>query len=117
MPASADPLPASRAADVLMVFHSHLLNPRAFLEDCMRYGARQLWHAGFPWEQVDAAIGTDFSYSVSDDAKAAWTAQTGCSWDNVDDPMAKTLRCPRLHRRGHHPLTTCGLEEHPKSDE
>ena len=102
--------------DVLMVFHSHLLNPRAFLEDTVRYGARSLWASGFPWELVNAAIDTSFNFAVSDDTKATWVAQTNCSWDNVDDPMMKTTKCPSCTGEVGIPWTTCGFEDHSKSD-
>ncbi len=98
-----------------MVFHSHMLNPRSFLEDALRYGARPLWAAGFPWVPVNEAIDTSFSYKVSDVTKAAWVAQSGCSWDNTDDPLTKTLKCPACSATLNVPWTTCGLEEHPKT--
>jgi len=99
-----------------MVFHSHMLNPRAFLEDTMRYGARQLWTAGFPWPLVNQAIDTSFNYRASDDARAAWTAQTRLRWDNTDDPLTKRIRCPACGGDVEVPWTTCGLEEHPKTE-
>jgi len=101
--------------DVLMVFHTHMLNPRAFLEDCMRYGARDFWATGMPWEQVDAAINTEFGYVVRDDSKAAWIALTGRAWDNIEEPPAKKLKCPACSTVIDIPWTTCGLEENPKT--
>ncbi len=99
-----------------MVFYSHMLNPRCFLEDALRYGARHFWTSGFPWEQVNAAIDTSFNYVVSDDTKAAWVAQTGHSWDNVDSSMTKTIKCPACSGNVSIPWTTCGLDEHIKSE-
>ena len=57
-----------------MVFHSHMLNPRNFLEDCIRFDARGLWARGMPWAEVNQAIDTRFDYNVSEATKAAWVA-------------------------------------------
>ncbi len=99
-----------------MVWHAHMLNPRAFLEDAMRFGARRFWTSGMPWEQVNQAIDTDLNYEVSDDAKAAWKATTDRAWDNADDPLIKTMRCPACTGEVEIPWTTCGLDEHPKTE-
>ncbi|KAJ8114085.1 hypothetical protein ONZ43_g4990 [Nemania bipapillata] len=56
--------------DVLMVWHAHMLNPRAYAEDCMRRGLRELWHLGMPWQLVNDAIDTDFNYNVSHECMA-----------------------------------------------
>jgi len=99
-----------------MVFHSHMLNPRTFLEDAMRYGLRQIWTTGFPWVEVNQAIDTSFNYSVPDDTKTAWSTQTGQAWDNEDDPLTMQLDCPGCGGQVHIPWTTCGMEEHPTTD-
>ena len=104
------------AIDVLMVFHSHMLNPRSFLEDAMRFGARQLWTTGFPWVQVNQAIDTNFNYNVPADTKTAWSTQTGHAWDNIDDPLTINIGCPGCEAQVHIPWTTCGMEEHPATD-
>ncbi|KAF5231633.1 hypothetical protein FANTH_13300, partial [Fusarium anthophilum] len=103
--------------DVLMVYHSHMLNPYNFLEDCIRQGHRQFWQSGMPWSLVNTAIDGSFSYNISDDDKARWVAQTGRQWDNVDDPLAKTISCPNKNcaQAFDVPWTTCGLDETPKS--
>ncbi|OAA65590.1 alpha-ketoglutarate-dependent sulfonate dioxygenase [Niveomyces insectorum RCEF 264] len=94
--------------DVTMVMHAHMLNPRAFLEDCLRNGLDRTWASGFPWTLVDEAIGTDFSYRVSDQTKVNWAALTGLNWDNVDDPTDKTMACPACNMSIVVPWTTCG---------
>ena len=33
-------------ADVLMVRHSHMLNPRKYYEDCVRHKNLKLWQQG-----------------------------------------------------------------------
>ncbi|KAK4202939.1 hypothetical protein QBC40DRAFT_251640 [Triangularia verruculosa] len=103
--------------DVLMVWHTHMLNPRAFLEDAMLVGLRSFWSNGMPWELVNQAIDPEsFSYCVSGQCKANWTKQTGLAWNNVDDPPRKTLRCPRCDTSLDIRWTTCGRpENHPRA--
>ncbi|KAK3299773.1 uncharacterized protein B0H64DRAFT_351109 [Chaetomium fimeti] len=81
--------------DVLMVWHTHMLNPRAFLEDCIRAGMGSFWGTGLPWHVVDKAIDTHFNYNVSAECKRRWSDDTGRAWDNAQDPMDKTIPCPR----------------------
>ncbi|KKA27752.1 hypothetical protein TD95_001283, partial [Thielaviopsis punctulata] len=80
--------------DVLMVWHTHMLNPRDYLEDCLRVGHRGLWLAGFPWALVSAAINTDFTYSASPAAMEHFQTTTKHEWDNVDDSPYQKIRCP-----------------------
>ncbi|OLN85440.1 hypothetical protein CCHL11_08010 [Colletotrichum chlorophyti] len=97
--------------DVLMVWHAHMLNPRAFLEDSMRWGLRTFWTTGMPWAQVNEAIDSKFNYEVSDLAKSNWEKATSRAWNNVDEPMAKLLECPGCKETAEVPWTTCGLNE------
>ncbi|KAJ3524928.1 hypothetical protein NM208_g11858 [Fusarium decemcellulare] len=101
--------------DVLMVFHSHLLNPYNFLEDCMRRGHRQLWQSGMPWHLVNAAIDESFNYNIPDDDKRRWLSQTGRSWENADDSLFKSTKCPGCQMPMNIPWTTCSLDEDSKS--
>ncbi|KAI6749455.1 hypothetical protein HG530_015294 [Fusarium avenaceum] len=105
--------------DVLLVYHSHLLNPQNFLEDCIRRGLRDFWQSGMPWNLVNAAIDGSFSFNVSDEDKARWVAKTGLQWENTEDPAVKILACPNktCGQRLEVPWTSCGLEETPKSPE
>ncbi|RKU48439.1 hypothetical protein DL546_000488 [Coniochaeta pulveracea] len=95
-----------------MVWHAHMLNPRAYLEDCMLAGLRALWHTGMPWVAVNTAIDNKFNYIVSDDVKADWVARTDHSWDNQDDSMIKSITCPLCEVPVEIPWTTSGLNEH-----
>ncbi|TVY75725.1 Glycine-rich domain-containing protein, partial [Lachnellula suecica] len=97
--------------DVLMVWHSFMLNPRNYLEDCIRFGLKDLWATGMPWAAVNAAIDTSFNYNVPDEAKASFVGKTGYNWDNVDDTLTKSLNCPRCSQMLEIPWTTCGLNE------
>ena len=107
----------TNGTDVLMVWHTHMLNPRAFLEDCMRAGMGAFWATGMPWHVVDKAIDTHFNYNVSAECKRRWSKNTGRAWDNAEDPMAKTVDCPRCSTQTKIPWTTCmdsyrpGLED------
>ncbi len=89
-----------------------MLNPRSYLEDCLRFGLRNLWTTGMPWQAVNAAINTQFSYEVPEEAKAAWVASTGRAWDNLEDQMVEHIKCPRCSLDLTIPWTTCGLPEH-----
>ncbi|KAK6206810.1 alpha-ketoglutarate-dependent sulfonate dioxygenase [Colletotrichum tabaci] len=103
---NADMLPP---LDVLLVWHAHMLNPRIYLEDCLRYGHGALWAAGMPWPVVNQAIsGATFDYVVSDACAAQWEARTSLAWRNEDDPDAKEIRCPSCPTMVSVPWTTCG---------
>jgi hypothetical protein len=94
-----------------MVLHAHMLNPRAFLEDCIRFGHRALWLSGMPWRLVNAAINNEFAYNPADLAKARWVAETSRQWDNTADEMVKRMKCPACNAHLEIPWTTCGLGE------
>ncbi|ORY57814.1 uncharacterized protein BCR38DRAFT_354067 [Pseudomassariella vexata] len=93
--------------DVLMVWHAHMLNPRVYLEDCMRYGLKGLWNGGMPWKMVNEAIDTSFNYTASEECIKAWNKTTGREWDNTADSITKSLRCPACAEPHQVPWTTC----------
>ncbi|KAI0843879.1 hypothetical protein F5Y00DRAFT_274793 [Daldinia vernicosa] len=97
--------------DILMVWHAHMLNPRAYLEDSILYCLNGLWTAGMPWQLIDNAIDDSFNYNVSPECKQAWEHLIGRKWDNVDDPMVKVLKCPSCSKALKIPWTTCELPE------
>lgn len=100
-----------------MVWHAHMLNPRAYLEDTMLAGLRQLWNTGLPWAAINAAIDNKFNYNVSDECKTNWMLRTGRSWSSADDPMVKSMPCPACKVPIQIPWTTCGLDETHKGDQ
>lgn len=63
-----------------MVWHSFMLNPRAYLEDCVRCGLPDLWATGLPWQAVDVALDSEFNYSVPEDGQNIFVAKTGLNW-------------------------------------
>jgi hypothetical protein len=93
--------------DVLMVWHAFLLNPRNYLEDCVRFGLNNLWVTGLPWPAVNAALDTSFNYTVPEEGKATFTAKTGHAWNNAEDSLNKTFHCPRCTQQLNIPWTTC----------
>lgn len=81
--------------DILMIWHSHMLNPRDFLEDCIRYGKMSTWRTGFPFETVDACInGRTLEYVASEETQKLFESQLHLEWDNLHDPPSKEVQCP-----------------------
>ncbi|KAK8050282.1 hypothetical protein PG994_012012 [Apiospora phragmitis] len=102
--------------DVLLVWHCHMLSPRTFLEDCLRWGYSHLWHSGMPWTEINAALRPNFEYEVTEECKESWHDRTGLAWSNRDDPDIKPLRCPVCFDWDTYPWTTCGLPRDYKGD-
>jgi hypothetical protein len=97
--------------DVLMVWHAFMLNPRSYLEDCIRFGLKDLWATGMPWPVVNAAIDTSFNYTAPETAMKDFTARTGYQWKNEEDSLIKKVSCPRCNQELHIPWTTCCQSE------
>ncbi|KFZ11634.1 hypothetical protein V501_04638 [Pseudogymnoascus sp. VKM F-4519 (FW-2642)] len=97
--------------DVLMVWHSFMLNPRNYLEDCMRFGLRDTWYAGMPWKAVNDSINDSFYYEVTDAAKTKWISSTSRPWSNLDEASVKSLKCPRCSTLQSIPWTTASMGE------
>ncbi len=97
--------------DVLMVWHSHQLNPRSYLEDCMRNGMRGVWYAGMPWKAINQIIDDHFRYGRTDEAVNCWAVQVRRHWDNIEDSMKKTIKCPRCQDLNEVPWTTSSAPE------
>lgn len=94
--------------DVLVVWHSYMLNPRAYLEDCLRLGRMQLWHARFPWAAATTCISSEtFIYQANQAAEAQFTQLTGRPWDNLDDSEYKKLACSNCSATVRVHWTTC----------
>ncbi|KAI9884589.1 MAG: hypothetical protein M1823_003609 [Watsoniomyces obsoletus] len=103
--------------DVLMVWHAYMLNPRDYLEDCMRYGMMRVWGMGMPWAAIDACIeNVDFSYHPTEQAQHSFENSTNLSWDNLCDPLTKTLKCPACNSSSFTiPWTSCVFEKFQSS--
>lgn len=79
-----------------MVWHAYQLNPRAFLEDCLRFGKMKFWRAGFPWEKISAAIDNEtFGMKSEKLVETMWKFNTGFEWDSLKDKATTEIRCPQ----------------------
>lgn len=77
-----------------MVWHSHFLNPRNFLEDCIRYGKMSTWKTGFPWEAIDRCISNaTLDYTVSEEAQQLFETKLKFKWNNLEDQRSKEVEC------------------------
>ena len=82
-----------------MVWHAYMLNPRDFLEDCLRQGKMRFWRSGLPWAVVDPCIDNNtFEYSASDAAMEYFEDRTGYKWNSLDDSPKATIECPSCRR-------------------
>jgi len=85
---------------VLMVWHSYMLNPRCFFEDCIRSGKMDFWVTGLPWNVINACIdNSTFDYTLSDEAMRAFEGITGLAWDNLHDGPDKVITCPKCQMK------------------
>ncbi|KAA8647342.1 uncharacterized protein ATNIH1004_006034 [Aspergillus tanneri] len=86
--------------DVLMVWHAHMLNPRAFLEDCIREGKMSFWAGGFPWQVINACINNQtFEYDAGPTAKLLFEGKTRFQWGNLQDSSKTSVNCPGCKKR------------------
>ncbi|KAH6686648.1 hypothetical protein F5X68DRAFT_11359 [Plectosphaerella plurivora] len=102
--------------DVILVWHAHMLNPRLYLEDCIRYGHGSIWAGGMPWDAVNKAIDRTFKMPATESRISNWAQRTSREWSNEDDPDLKDLRCPNCPATLSIPWTTCGLPQGYKGD-
>ncbi|CAG7937298.1 unnamed protein product [Penicillium nalgiovense] len=82
--------------DVIMVWHAFMLNPRAFLEDCLRQSKMSVWATGLPWDIINASIDDKtlvFYPDRDSEARINFETITGHSWENIHDSPAKSLPC------------------------
>ncbi|KAI5201490.1 hypothetical protein E4T42_02282 [Aureobasidium subglaciale] len=95
--------------DILMVWHSYMLNPRAYLEDCAREGRMKMWHTPFPSRTVAEYIDpSTYYYEVGDAVTSEFEEQTGLHWDNLDDPNETIIKCPHCLASNTTIWTRCG---------
>lgn len=94
--------------DVLMVWHAYMLNPRAYLEDCLRYGRMPLWHMPFPWQAVSDSINAEsFKYEPGQAAEVAALSLTGLRWNSLEDLRDRVMQCTECKAELEVPWTTC----------
>jgi hypothetical protein len=64
--------------DVLMIWHAYMLNPRAYLEDCVRLGRMALWNTKMPWNAIAKCINpSTFGFEAGAASEGAFTHLTG----------------------------------------
>ena len=89
-----------------MVWHSYMLNPRDFLEDCLRQGKMKFWRACLPWAVIDPCIDNNtFEYTASDAAMKYFEDRTGYRWNSLIDSPDATIECPACRRTLYVPWT------------
>ncbi|KAJ5751827.1 hypothetical protein N7520_008744 [Penicillium odoratum] len=93
--------------DILMVWHSHMLNPRNFLEDCIRYGRMSTWRTGFPFEAVNQCINDrTLEYAPGEAGQQKFEKQIKIKWDALHDPPSKDIECPSCKKISPVPWTS-----------
>ena len=97
----------TKITDVLMVWHTFMLNPRDYFQDCVRFNLRNTWATGMPWAAVNDAIDTDFNYDNPEAGKKAFTNNTGRQWDNIEEGPIRFVECPRCTSHNEVFWTTC----------
>lgn len=94
--------------DVLMVWHAYMLNPRAYLEDCLRWGRMRLWHTPFPWQAaVDCINSETFKWNAGEGAEDAFRHMTGLPYDTLTMTGPRVVECPSCDVENCAPWTTC----------
>ena len=82
--------------DILMVWHSYLLSPRIYFEDCLRLSRSELWRTPFPWKLINEAIDNDtYEYTAPTEAIETFNKSLDIPWDTADDSRPKTISCPK----------------------
>lgn len=80
--------------DVLMVWHAFMLNPRTYLEDCIRFTKHALWRTSFPWQAISASIDEE-TYDYIQDDPVLFQKITGRQGDPLMDEELKKITCPK----------------------
>ncbi|KAK9472022.1 uncharacterized protein V1510DRAFT_418417 [Dipodascopsis tothii] len=92
--------------DVLMVWHTFTLHPRAFLDDCARAKHMQLWYSGLPWATIDRCISDTYEYVVPLEATINFETATQVPWTQDLERPLLSLKCPKCASPVAVPLTT-----------
>ena len=88
-----------------------MLNPRDFLEDCLRQGKMKFWRTGLPWAIINDCIDNNcFEYSASDAATQLFEDRTGYKWNSLLDHPNAIIKCPLCVRELWVPQTGWGKE-------
>lgn len=108
-PLLSDDCRCSSNLDVIMVWHSYMLNPRCFLEDCLRYNKIGFWRSGLPWEAIDSCIDNkSLEFTGTKRAQHVFTKETGLPWDNLHGALEVHIACPKCKQQVAGPWTSSG---------
>jgi hypothetical protein len=92
--------------DILMVWHSYLLNPRIYFEDCLRLSRYELWRTPFPWKAINGAIDNEtYVYTAPQEAIDTFKESPSIQWHSQDDDRQKSVLCPKCLDRVQVPWT------------
>ncbi|KAI5853316.1 hypothetical protein BZA05DRAFT_352302 [Tricharina praecox] len=80
--------------DVIMIWHTYMLNALVFLEDCHQTGRLDLWLSGLPLDAICNSIDQNFDFTMDPVAEVAWTKSSRLPVDNLDMPDRKDVTCP-----------------------
>lgn len=87
-----------------MVWHAFMLNPRTYLEDCIRFTTHKLWRTTFPWQHIyDSIDNESFEYTQED--TVTWERATRHFWDPLQDEGLKRVDCPKCGKVSRVPWT------------
>ena len=90
-----------------MVWHAYQLNPRDFLEDCLRYGKMRFWRTGLPWKVINSCIDNDtFEFNPPTEAVQYFERRTKHSFNSLQDPYLVRIQCPMCNEDHSFPWTT-----------
>ncbi|KAJ5591410.1 hypothetical protein N7450_005382 [Penicillium hetheringtonii] len=80
--------------DIIMVWHSFMLNPRAFLEDCLRHRKMGFWATGLPWNIITQSLHPrTYRYDPGEQARVNFEKMCRRPWDNLSESHMKSLSC------------------------
>lgn len=92
-----------------MVWHSFMLNPRCFLEDCLRFNKMRFWKSGLPWNAIYSCIDNNsLEFVGTAHAQEIFTKITGLAWDSLHDPTKIIIPCAKCKQQMAAPWTTSG---------
>ncbi|KAH0354404.1 hypothetical protein KCU81_g881, partial [Aureobasidium melanogenum] len=106
--------------DVLMVWHSYMLNPMIYLDDCARQGRMRLWHTPFPLQLVANHINDqEYHFSTAKETMVRFKERFHLDWENLDGSDETSIKCHNCGAQNPVPWTTYGLipngpEEFPR---
>ncbi|KAI9768917.1 MAG: hypothetical protein M1840_004513 [Geoglossum simile] len=107
--AEADLLPP---LDILMVWHSFLLNPKLYQQYCEQHGLKNVREAAFPWLRIYNSINpADWSFTLHPDAASRFQTATRLAPDLLEYLTKRGFSSPLLAILQKFPTRTVTLGE------